>query len=99
MASVTKHIFEHDLRDILSVWETQLKRIHKVLPPKYLHEDIVDALKLYYPHEWFSVEIKYLYYTKKDKYLVKRFGKARYNMAPTEQLLQQTKQYQFLMSY
>lgn len=80
------------------MWDTHLRCIRKVLPQTYSHEDIVDALKLYYPHEWFSVEMKYLYYTKKDKYLVNRFGKARYNMAPAEQLLQQTKQYQFLMS-
>ena len=98
MAGVTKHIFDHEIRDILSMWDTHLRCIRKVLPQTYSHEDIVDALKLYYPHEWFSVEMKYLYYTKKDKYLVNRFGKARYNMAPAEQLLQQTKQYQFLMS-
>ena len=98
MAGVTKHIFDHEIRDILSMWDTHLRCIRKVLSQTYSHKDIVDALKLYYPHEWFSVEMKYLYYTKKDKYLVNRFGKARYNMAPAEQLLQQTKQYQFLMS-
>lgn len=98
MAGVTKHIFEHDIRDILSMWDTQLKCIQKVLPKEYSHKDIVEALKLYYPHEWFSVEMKYLYYTKKDKYLVNRFGKARYNMVTAEQLLRRSKQYQSLMS-
>lgn len=98
MAGVTKHIFEHDIRDILCMLDTQLKCISKVLPKEYSHEDILEAIKLYYPHEWFSIEMKYLYYTKKDKYLKNRFGKARYNMMPTEQLLQQTEQYQLLMS-
>lgn len=98
MAGVTKHIFEHDVRDILSMWNTQLKCVQKVLPKEYSYEDIVKALKLYYPHEWFSVEMKYLYYSKKDKYLINRFGKARYNMMPAEQLLKQAKQYQVLMS-
>lgn len=98
MAGVTKHIFEHDIRDIFCMLDTQLKCISKVLPKEYSHEDILEALKLYYPHEWFSVEMKYLYYTQKDKYLKKRLGKARYNMLPAEELLRQTKQYQFLMS-
>lgn len=98
MAGVTKHIFEHDIRDILCMLDTQLKCISKVLPKEYSHEDILDSLKLYYPHEWFSVEMKYLYYTQKDKCLKNRFGKARYNMLPAEELLRQTKQYQFLMS-
>lgn len=98
MAGVTKHIYEHDIRDILSMWDIQLKCIHKVLPKEYSHEDVVSALKTYYPHEWFSVEMKYLYYSKKDKYLVNRFGKARYNMVTAEQLLRSAKQYQTLMS-
>lgn len=98
MAGVTKRIFEHDIRDILSMWDTQLKCIQKVLPKEYSHEDIVEALKLYYPHEWFSVEMQYLYYSKKDKYLVNRFGKARYNMVTAEQLLRRSKRYQSLVS-
>lgn len=98
MAGVTKHIYEHDIRDILSMWDIQLKCIHKVLPKEYSHEDVVSALKTYYPHEWFSVEMEYLYYSKKDKYLVNRFGKARYNMVVAEQLLRSAKQYQTLMS-
>ena len=69
MAGVSKHIFEHDIRDILCMLDTQLKCISKVLPKEYSHEDILNSLKLYYPHEWFSVEMKYLYYTQKDKYL------------------------------
>ena len=98
MAGVTKHIFEHDIRDILSMWDTQLRCIRKVLPKEYSHEDIVEALKLYYPHEWSSVEMKYLYYKDKDKYLIRRFGKERYNMVPAEQLLPRAKQYRDLMS-
>ena len=87
MPGVTKHIFEHDIRDIILMWNEQLKTIQNVLPQYYADGDIVSILKRFYPHEWKSVEMKYWYYQQKDKDLKKRFGKARYNMkAPIELL-------------
>ena len=88
MPGVTKHIYEHDIRDIMSMWSTQLKSIQMLLPPNYTDRDIVSTLKKYYPHEWNSVEIKYWYYQEKDKDLKQRFGKTRYNMKKPEELLQ-----------
>lgn len=88
MPGVTKHIYEHDIRDIMSMWTTQLKSIQMVLPQKYTDRDIISTLKKYYPHEWNSVEIKYWYYQEKDKSLKQRFGKTRYNMKKPEELLQ-----------
>ena len=98
MPGVTAHIFMADIRDILEMWNTQLISIACVLPQKYSEKDVIEALKTYYPHEWYSVEMKYLYYTQKDKCLKKRFGKARYNMEPVEQLLQKSQQYNTIMS-
>lgn len=98
MPGVTKHIFDHDIRDILSMWNKHLKCIQYVLPPNYSNQDIIDALKQYFPHEWYSVEMKYLYYTQKDKYLKNRFGKARYNMKEPDKLLQSVNQYKSMMS-
>lgn len=80
MSGVTKHIFEHDIRDIILMWSKQLKIIQNVLPQYYTEEDIVSTLKRFYPHEWKSVEMKYWYYQRKDQDLKKRFGKTRYNM-------------------
>ena len=99
MPGVTKHIYEHEIRDILSMWNAQLKSIQKTLPMNYTHEDIVSLLKQFYPHEWNSVEIKYSYYQIKDRDLVKRFGKARYNMQNPEKLLERVSLYKRYMSY
>ena len=87
MSGVTKHIYEHEIRDIISMWNIQLKSIQGLLPKDYTDNDVVDMLKYFYPHEWYSVEIKYWYYNKKDRYLKKRFGKARYSMKKPEKLL------------
>ena len=75
---VTKRIFEHEIRDILKMWSDQIKTIIPVLPQFYGEDDIKRLLKTYYPHEWHSVEIKYDYYSKKDQYLKRRFGKPRF---------------------
>ena len=99
MSGETKHIYEHEIKDILSMWNTQLKSIQKALPMNYSHEDIVSLLKFFYPHEWNSVEIKYSYYQIKDKDLIKRFGKARYNMPNPEELLKRVSFYKKYMSY
>ena len=87
MSGVTKHIYEHEIRDIISMWNTQLKSIQRLLPKDYTENDIVSLLKHFYPHEWYSVEVKYWYYHKKDKYIKRRFGKTRYNMKSPEMLL------------
>lgn len=98
MSGVTKHIYNAEICDILSMWNTQLKTISKTLPCEYTHADIVESLKHYYPHEWFSVEIKYQYYKQKDKYLKHICGKTRYNMLPAENLLMEASQYKTLIS-
>lgn len=52
MSGVTKHIFEHELDDILSMWNTEIKSVTPLLPRKYTKADIIALLKYYYPHEW-----------------------------------------------
>lgn len=99
MSGATKHIFEDDIRHILSMWATQLKSICKVLPHNYTKEDIIEALKTYFPHEWFSVEMKHLYYARKDKYLSRRFGEKRFNMEPAEQLIERSNVYKAIISH
>ena len=80
MSGVTKHIFDSEIRDIKSMWNQQIQSIQCVLPQDYSEKDVIDLLKRYYPHEWHSVEIKYEYYKQKDRFIKRRFGKARYNM-------------------
>lgn len=98
MSGVTKHIFDHEIRDIVTMWNNQIKFIQSVLPQYYTDADIVSAMKHYYPHEWNSVEFKYSYYLAKDKYLKNRFGKIRYGMQKPEILLQSVALYKKVVS-
>lgn len=96
MSGVTKHIYEHKIRDILQMWQKQIKSLLPLLPQYYKESDIIALLKHYYPHEWNSVEYKYSYYQQKDKYLKKRFGKIRYGMKKPERLLHSVSLYKKL---
>lgn len=97
MTGVTKHIYDHEIRDILDMWNIQLKKISVLLPRKYTEEDIVALIKKYYPHEWKSVVYKYNYYEIKDRCLQKRIGKKRYNMLKPEELIKSVLQYKKIM--
>lgn len=98
MSGVTKHIFDHEIRDIVTMWNNQIKSIQSVLPKYFTDADIVSAMKHYYPHEWNSVEFKYSYYLSKDKYIKNRFGKNRYGMQKPEILLQRVALYKKVVS-
>lgn len=98
MSGVTKHVFEHEIRDILSMWNYQIKTIQTLLPKEYSSVEIIELLKEFYPHEWHSVEIKYVYYQTKDRYIKKRYGKNRYNMKKPEMLLLNTSQCKKILS-
>lgn len=98
MSGVTKYIFEHELDDILSMWNVEIKSVTPLLPRKYTKADIIALLKYYYPHEWQSVESKYIYYCTKDKYQKRRFGKSRYNMSKPELLLQRVPAFEKIFS-
>ena len=87
MPGVTKHIFNHEICDIISMWNREIKTIEPLLPKEYSSGDIIALLKEFYPHEWHSVEIKYIYYQTKDRYIKRKFGKNRYNMKKPEVLL------------
>ena len=87
MSGVTKHIYDREIRDIMMMWNDQIKVIQSVLPQYYTDTDIISAMKYYYPHEWNSVIFKYSYYQSKDKYLKNRFSKVRYGMQEPEILL------------
>ena len=71
MPGVTKRIFEHDVRDIISMWNDEIKTLMPLLPQEYTKKDIINLLRKYYPYEWISVESKYTYYHTKDKYIMK----------------------------
>ena len=98
MSGVTKHIYEHEIIDICKMWNTQLKSIAELLPLNYSKDDVIALLKKYYPHEWDSVQFTYEYYQEKDRYLIKRRGKARYRMCKPEKLLDQSTIFQRIMS-
>lgn len=98
MSGVTKRIYQGEIRDIVKMWNKQLKHIAQVLPKDYEDDDIISELKRYYPYEWESVEIKYGYYKIKDKYIKKKTGKFRYEMESPEKLLLKCSMYRKLSS-
>lgn len=98
MPGVTKHISAHDIRDIISMWSKQLQTIIPILPCEYGKNEIISLLKELYPHEWKSVEYKYLYYKKKDEYIKKQTGKTRHNMPLATKLLDKVPLYKKLLS-
>ena len=98
MSGVTKHIYEHEIRDIISMWNKQLKSIQDILPQNYDESDVISLLKNYYPHEWNSVDVKYWYYHEKDRNLKKRIGRTRYNMKDPMQLLYSSSKFREIMS-
>lgn len=98
MPGVTKHIFNHEILDILSMWNNEIKTIQPLLPREYSSKEIISLLKEFYPHEWHSVEIKYVYYQTKDHYIKKRFGRSRFNMKKPEVLLTEASWYRKILS-
>ena len=48
MSGVTKHIYDREIMDINIMWNSQLKKIEKVLPCTYNEDTIIDLLKKYY---------------------------------------------------
>ena len=51
MSGVTKHIFDQEVRDILSMWDCEIKTIQPLLPKEYSKSDIIALLKEFYPYE------------------------------------------------
>lgn len=87
MSGVTKHIYEHEIRDIKSMWISELKKVQEILPKAYNENNIIKLLKEFYPYEWKSVEFKYNYYKIKDKYLLNAGKKLRYKMLEPDKLI------------
>lgn len=98
MPGVTKHIYDAEIQEINKMWKKQLSEISKILPRCYSGEDVQALLVKFYPHEWKSVEYKKRYYDSKDKFLLKRFGKKRYNMPSPGTLLQNNTTYKKILS-
>lgn len=95
---VTKRIYQHEIQDILIMWNNQIKTLVPLLPKYYTENDVKLLLKTYYPHEWHSVEIKHIYYSQKDKFLKNRFGKARFFMKQADELINDVALYKHINS-
>lgn len=99
MSGVTKHIYDNDINNINDMWNKQLKEIEKILPCCYDDKVIIKLLKKYYPHEWKSVEYIKRYYDTKDRYLIRKNRKSRYNMRNGEVLIRRNLKFKQLNSY
>lgn len=98
MPGVTKHISDHEIRDIISMWSQQIKAIRPILPYEYGKEEIIALLKEFYPHEWQSVEYKHLYYKKKDEHIKKHTGRTRHNVPSASKLLDRVPLFQKILT-
>lgn len=98
MPGVTKRIFEHEIRDIISMWNKEIKSIISLLPYEYTKDDIIALLKHYYPYEWKSVEYKYVYYQTKDKHIRAFYGKSRFKMPKPKSLICKVASYKKVLS-
>ena len=98
MSGVTKHIAEQEKRNIISMWNKELKEINAILPQHYTSKDIVATLMRFYPHEWNSVVVKVEYYRIKEKHLERRGKKPRYEVEKPEKILESVSLYKSLMS-
>lgn len=87
MSGVTKHIYEHEIRDIKNMWISELKKVQEILPKAYNENNIIKLLKEFYPYEWKSVEFKYNYYKIKDKHILNTGKKLRYEMLEPDKLI------------
>ena len=59
MSGVTKHIFNQEVRDILSMWDCEIKTIEPLLPKEYSSGDIITLLK-----KSFQSALDYIYLSK-----------------------------------
>ena len=50
MSGVTKHIFNQEVRDILSMWDCEIKTIEPLLPKEYSSGDIIRSFCNTTPH-------------------------------------------------
>lgn len=98
MPGVTKHIYDHEMSDIITMWSNQLQAVQPLLPKEYDDTTVIALLKKYFPHEWKSVEIKYSYYKIKDEHIKRHRGKARYKMPKPEILLRRVAMYNKILS-
>ena len=80
------------------MWSRQIETIKPILPYEYGKEEIIALLKEFYPHEWQSVEYKYLYYKKKDEYIKKHTGRTRHNMPSASKLLDRVPLFQEIIT-
>lgn len=80
------------------MWSRQIETIKPILPYEYGKEEIIALLKEFYPHEWQSVEYKYLYYKKKDEYIKKHTGRTRHNMPSASKLLDRVPLFQKIIT-
>ena len=45
MSGVTKRIYDHEIRDIISMWNRQIEVIKPLLPRDFTKDDIISILR------------------------------------------------------
>lgn len=87
MPGATKKICQSLVFKIQKDISSEVKSIASFLPKNYSLEDIELLIKEYYPYEREGFQYQYLYYKKKDEFLVKKGKKIRFQFPTPIELL------------
>lgn len=98
MSGFTKYKCEKDQNEAISKLNKLLKSLEVILPYKYDFEGLKAMLEMFYPHELFLLNEQYEYYSIKERSLISKGKKSRYNFSNIDSLIQKTRQYQFITS-
>lgn len=87
MSGYTKHMCDNDIKRAKNDLNKYLTSITPLLPYKYDSRLIIELLHKYYPHEMFLINEKYKYYCAKEKSLISKGKKSRYNFGQLSHLI------------
>lgn len=98
MSGYTKHMCDKDVAKAKNDLNKLLISITPLLPYEYDFRVIVDLLYKYYPYEMFLIDEKYKYYCVKEKSLISKGKKSRYNFESLSNLIKSLSIYNKLIS-
>lgn len=98
MSGYTKYMCDNDITKAKNDLNKFLTSITPLLPYEYDFRVIVDLLYKYYPYEMFLIDEKYKYYCAKEKSLISKGKKSRYNFKSLCNLIKSLSIYNKLIS-
>ena len=98
MSGYTKHMCDNDVTKAKNDLNKFLTSITPLLPYEYDFRVILDLLYKYYPYEMFLIDEKYKYYCAKEKSIISKDKKSRYDFKSLNNLIKSLSIYNKLIS-